>query len=88
MLKKSLKEYKKEFDNLPIEAIEQVLWEMAVEEFESWEAAPSLRTDIRNCKSKKQLDVLNKFFIGIFGWGFDTLLERAKAVDPSSFDEY
>ena len=79
----SLDGFKQEFENLPIEALEIVLREMAVDEFEEWEAAKAMRIDIRNCDTLEQLELLNNFFVGIFGWSFDTLIKRAKAVDLS-----
>lgn len=82
----SLEEFKRKFDDLPDESLESVLREMAVDEFEEWEASKSMKIDIRNCESVEQLELLNNFFVGIFGWSFDTLIERAKNIEVNNYE--
>ena len=48
------------------------------DEFEPYEAAKSVRADMCSLQSFEEYDVLNKFFIGIFGWSLETLLKRVQ----------
>ena len=65
--------------NADDECLEDVLCEMAIEEFESYEARKSIQQDLWNVKDNpEKVKLLNNFFIGIFGWSFETLLNRTK----------
>lgn len=50
-----------------------------VEECRKYEqtAKCAIRSDIINLESEEAYEVLNRFFIGIFGWSLETLLKRA-----------
>ena len=60
------------------EALEDALCDMAVVEFEPYEAAKSVISDIVHCESEEKFKIMNNFFIGIFGWSLETLLRRAE----------
>ena len=62
-----------------IECLEDVLWEMATNEFEPDEAAKYLRIDLQKVMDdEEKARLLDSFFIGIFGWSFETLLKRVQ----------
>ena len=72
-----------------IECLEDVLFEMAVNEFESYEAAKCVRQDLRAViDDEEKAKLLNNFFVGIFGWSFETLLRRTKEREKEmGYDE-
>ena len=75
----SFEEIRDGFANIEdIENLEDELWSMAFDEFEPYEAAKSVRADMCSLQSFEEYDVLNKFFIGIFGWSLETLLKRVQ----------
>jgi len=73
-----------------MDALEDVLGDMAMVEFEPYEAAKAIRNDVAFIKSEETYELLNKYFIGIFGWSFETLLERTRkqiAASDEKVDE-
>lgn len=71
-------EIKEGYREIDREALTDVLCNMAVAEFEPYEAAKSVALDIGHCENEETYKMLNNFFIGIFGWSLETALERAK----------
>ena len=75
----TFEEIKAGYDEIDREELSDVLCDMAMEEFEPYEAAKSVISDIVHCESEEKFKIMNNFFIGIFGWSLETALKRAKS---------
>lgn len=76
----TFEDIKDEYDCIDKDDLSDALWAMA-NEFEPYEAAKSIISDIVTCETVEEFKILNRFFVGIFGWSLETLLSRAKGVD-------